>query len=177
MEQVRFRTENLRVDHEMTSASERPRHGTSFATMRTLDPMRREEASKLVRRLLAGYPNLSAIDPKSYLAAMIEVMGEYPAWAGQQAVLKVDEENSQFPPSDKTLRKWLEDAVRPYRFAQEWDERSRKQIAERPPEDPPKQYLGTTGDGGVGTVYSSYDKAVGKHGRPFGRFEKDRQLP
>jgi hypothetical protein len=37
-------------------------------------------------------------------------------------------------------------------------------------------YLGTQGDGGPGTVYSNYDEAVKKHGRPHGVFEDGRQL-
>jgi hypothetical protein len=52
-----------------------------------------------------------------------------------------------------------------------------KQVAERIPDEPKKTYCGTQGDGGPGTVYSNYDEAVRRHGRPYGRFEEGRQLP
>lgn len=178
MDHVRFSTDSLHVDHGKTSDGEPSRRSTNYVSTVTLDPMTRGDATKLVRRLLAGFPSLSAHDPEGYLAAMVQVMAEYPLWAGQRAVLKVDEaENCQFPPTDRTLRKWLEDAVRPYRFAAQWEAQTRKQLAERPPEDQPKRYLGTSGNGGAGTVYSNYDEAVARHGRPFGRFERERQLP
>src|SRR6266446_5731093 len=86
--------------------------GTTFATSSvSLDPMSLEQATKLTRRLLAGYPNLAAHDPEGYFAAMIAVMVEYPEWAGQRAIVKVDEENTDYPPTVPRLRKWLDDAV------------------------------------------------------------------
>lgn len=97
----------------------------------TLEPMSRNDALRLVHRLMAGFPNLTAHDPTGYVAALVQVMSGYPKWAGEEAVVKVDPENAAFPPSDRLLRTWLDDAVRPWRFAAEWDARSAKQLAER----------------------------------------------
>ncbi len=158
-----------------TSGNGQPEPTTSSANM--LTPMDRATATKLVRRLLAGYPVLNAHDPEGYMAAMVQVMGEYPAWAGQQAVLRVDKDgDARFIPSDKQLRMWLDDAIRPYKFSAEWLARSVKQIAERVKAEPEPVFLGTRGDGGPGTIYSNYDEAVRKHGRPIGVNEPGRQL-
>jgi len=96
-----------------------------------LTPMGREMAVKLVRRLLAGYSNLTAPDPQAYLAALVETMESYPQWAGERAIMRVEEENNQFPPSEKGLRVWLEEIVRPARFIAQHNERSAEQLAER----------------------------------------------
>lgn len=111
--------------------------------------------------------------------AMTEVMAAYPAWAGQQAIMRVDElADTKFPPTDRQLRAWLDDAVRPYRFAAEWNARSAKQIAERSQDVPQlPNYLGTRGDGGTGTIYSNLDEAMRRHGRSIGPFESGRLLP
>jgi hypothetical protein len=132
-----------------------------------------ETARKLVKRLLAGYPNLVAHDPEGYFAEMIEVMSQYPEWAGQRAIAKVDEENADFAPPVPKLRKWLDDAVRPYRFTQEWNARSQKQIGERLPEDGSRPEPVSGG----GKVFSNFDDAVAAHGRPSGAFEAGRQIP
>jgi hypothetical protein len=93
--------------------------------------MGREMAAKLVRRLLAGYPNLTAADPEAYLTALIEVMQGYPVWAGERAITRVDPENKDFPPSDKRLRSWLDEYVRPVVFANQYAQQSAEQLAER----------------------------------------------
>jgi hypothetical protein len=134
-----------------------------------------EEARKLIRRLLAGYPNLGAHDPEGYIAALTECMSKYPLWAGQRTIFKVDEANKQFPPTEQELRGWLNDAVRPYRFSKQWEVATAKQLSEREelqgkekaPEQPESR----------GTIFTNYDEAVAAHGRPFGPFEPGRQLP
>lgn len=135
--------------------------------------MSREEALKFVRRLLAGYPQVNLHDPQGYVAALVEVMEQYPAWAGQAAILKVDEEHAQFPPSDRTLRKWLEEAVSFWRANAERNRRIAKQLAEREPDEPAPKCMGVQGDGGPGTIYDyrGFHDAVAKHGRPRGPFE------
>jgi hypothetical protein len=130
-----------------------------------------ETARKLVRRFLAGYPNLAAHDPEGYVAEMIEAMSQYPQWAGERTIVKVDEKNDKFPPTVPQLRNWLDDAVRPYRFAQEWNTRSLKQIEERPADEAPplsaaQQCL----------VYDNFTQAVAAHGRPVGPFEAGRHI-
>src|SRR5260221_11642361 len=107
---------SLHVDLAKTSGVVQQPQSTNSKSMPNLDPMSRQEATKLVTRLLAGFPNLSSHDPQGYIAALVQVMSEYPLWAGNQAILKVDAEDTQFPPSDRTLRKWLDDAVRPRKF-------------------------------------------------------------
>lgn len=153
--------------------------GQRLSTMSTdysalLQPMTIEEARKLVRRLLAGYPNLGAHDPEGYIIVLTEIMSGYPAWAGQRTILKVDEENAQFPPTGATLRKWLDEAIGPYKFAMEWDARSAKQLEERK-EIESNQAPATNEQ--QNPSYVNYDEAVAKHGRPTGVFEADRQIP
>lgn len=144
----------------------------------SLEPMGIEIAHILVTRILAGYPYLSAHDPQGYRCALEEVMSQYPRWAGERAILRVDEERPEFPPSDRVLRTWLDDAVRPHRFVSEWDARSRAQIRERQEQEQleadkpvPSRPVGITYD-----ARRFYD-AVAAHGRPFGAFETGRQLP
>jgi hypothetical protein len=73
------------------------------------------------------------------MTALIADMLKYPLWAGKRVVECRASENPHFPPSAPALRKWLEDEIRPYRFAQEWDERARLQVEERKRLDPPMQ--------------------------------------
>ena len=127
---------------------------------------------RLVRRMLAGFPNLNAHDPEGYRIALIEVMSDYPIWAGEQAVLKAAEENPDYPPTGPRLRVWLAELVRPHRFVQEWNARSIKQIAERLPEDASTAKPVSGG----GKVFHNFDDAVAQHGRPVGPFEAGRQL-
>ncbi len=163
----------IQIDHSVPSRKSVGPQLSRTSNEQLLEPMSPEAAGKLVRRLLAGYPNLGAHDPEGYVAVLTRAMTEFPLWAGERAVVKVDEENSQFPPSEKTLRKWLEDAVRPYKFAAEWEARTRQQLAERTGE--PKRFMGTKGDGGTGTIYNhrNFDLALKRHGPPRGFFEKD----
>jgi hypothetical protein len=128
---------------------------------------------KLVRRMLAGFQNLSAHDAEGYRIALIEVMSDYPIWAGEQAVLKAAEQNPDFPLTAPRLRIWLAELVRPHRFVEEWNARSQKQIAERLPEH------ASTAEpvSGGGKVFSNFDDAVAAHGRPIGPFEAGRQCP
>ena len=97
----------------------------------SLEPMGRETAAKLVRRLLAGYPNLSAADPEAYIAALIETMEGYPKWAGERAIMRVDQESADFSPSEKKLRLWLEELLHPIASASRYDKQSAEQLAER----------------------------------------------
>lgn len=179
--------EQSRVMPEMRPAEDRettPANGWSGRSIgsttspKVLEPMTRQMAAKLVRRLLAGYPNLNAHDPEGYIAALVQTVSDYPQWAGERIILRVDEERPEFPPAERVVRTWLEDAVRPHRFAAEWNARTLKQIAERPREEPePKKDLGAIGDGSPGAIYSNYDEAVKNHGRPHGVFEAARQVP
>lgn len=150
---------------------------TSLANSVSLDPMTIEEASKLVRRFLAGYPNLGAHDPEGYIEAMIETMSLYPPWAGERVIIKVDEVNPEFPPSERQLRTWLDDAVRPFKFKQEWEARVKKQLEER------SEYEAANGQAQSqlppqeGQSYTNFDQAVKLHGRPIGPFEHGRTAP
>lgn len=171
---------NLDGVHATTPESASSERSTSSRTLPKVDlsPIDRGTAAKLVRRLLAGYPSLNAHDPEGYIAALVQVMAEYPIWAGEMAILKVDSANAAFPPTDRQLRSWLNDSVRPWRYAAEWDARSHEQIAARPKMEEPLLIRGTKGDGGPGTIYSNFDEAFEKHGRPIGVFESDgRQVP
>jgi hypothetical protein len=100
-------------------------------------------------------------------------MCEFPKWAGEQAVFRVREQNPDFPPSDGRLRLCLVDAVRPYRFAAEWNAQAQKQIAERPIEET-KVPLSAERQS---TVCTDFTEAFAAHGRPIGPFETGRQLP
>lgn len=160
---------NLDAVHVTTPGSGSSARSTSSVTLPKVDlsPMDRQTAAKLVRRLLAGYPSLNAHDPEGYIAALVQVMSDYPIWAGEMSILKVDADNAKFPPTDRLLRSWLNESIRPYKFAQEWAARSMKQLADRPPEIESKPSLGARG-----AIYSNYERAFEKHGRPKGVFER-----
>ncbi len=96
-------------------------------------PMTREQAAKLVSRLLGGYPSLNLHDPETYIASVTALLCGFSWWVGERAIEKVSTE-SKFVPSkaevaaacqhfapDRQVRTWGDD----------WDERSRKQLAER----------------------------------------------
>src|SRR5262249_8873512 len=104
-------------------------HSQSLTTL-SLEPMGRTMATELVRRLLVGYPNLTAPDPEGYLAALVDAMEGYPQWAGEHAVMRVDEENKKFPPTEKELRSWLKEYVRPFVFERQYNLHSMEQLAE-----------------------------------------------
>jgi hypothetical protein len=129
-----------------------------------------------VKRLIAGFPQLNAHDPIGYVEALVDVMSGYPLWAGQRVIVRVDEEKPEFAPSDRVLRSWLDDAVRPWRFAMDWEKAAAKQLKEREE----LQREGKKEQAQIeprGTIFTNYDEAVAPHGRPFGPFEPSRQLP
>lgn len=167
MDRAKF---NLDVVRGTTSGS--GQREPSTPSTNTLTAMDRPTAVKLVRRLLAGYPVLGAHDPEAYMAALIDTMSRYPAWAGERTIIRVDRDGDpKFPPAEAQLRKWLEEAVQPIRYAEEWSAAARRQIAQRPPNASQPVFSGVKGDGGPGTIYSNYDLAVKNHGRPKGYFE------
>lgn len=170
MEHLKVNLDAVRVTTHESGSSARSTSSTNLPKV-DLSPMDRQTAAKLVRRLLAGYPSLNAHDPEGYIAALVQVMADYPMWAGEMSILKVDAGNSKFPPTDRELRSWLNESIRPYKFAVEWNARTMKQLADRTIGEEPKTYMGTKGDGGPGTIYSDFELAFKKHGRPKGVFE------
>jgi hypothetical protein len=106
--------------------------------------MGEHQAAALVARMLRGFPHLSLPDPKGYMAALIEVLTPYPLWCGEFAI-KRPGDNPEFPPSDRTLRKWLEEIVSPARANAQWSKRAAEQLDERkalPPLPRHKQTFG-----------------------------------
>jgi hypothetical protein len=102
-------------------------------------------------------------------------LSEYPRWAGERAILKVDEEKPEFPPSDRVLRSWLDDAMRPYRYAQQWDARAADQIKEREAIERVQANNPQAHDvAPCGQIYRNYVEAVAANGGkpPIGAFEK-----
>lgn len=81
-----------------------------------LVPMRAEDASALLERLLACYPALNLTNPKPYLAQLAELLCGYPKWAGEAAVSFAGD-NCRYPPNRAELRGILEDQVRSSRYA------------------------------------------------------------
>lgn len=150
---------------------------TSERVEEMLQPMTLEQAGKLVRRLLAGYPNLGTHDPEAYIAALVETMAQYPLWAGQQSIVKVDVQNASFPPTEKELRSWLDDAVSPYKFRKEWDERLEKQFALRAAFEGAAKPTVAADPNIKSYSHSGFDDAVRAHGRPIGVFESGRDRP
>lgn len=165
---------NSEADKPKPTSPKSYENGSAF-----LKKMGPEHAMKLVNRMLAGVPYLTVHDPEGYRLALIEVMSDFPIWAGEQAIVKSQEANPDFAPTAARLRLYLSDIVRPYLFAQEWNARSAKQLKEREEVErevgskpaPTSNDRQTIGDGGPGTIYSNYDEAFAKHGRPIGVFE------
>ena len=157
-----------RIDNSlppMSGASRKPLQMSNAASL-ALEPMPAEIATKLVRRLLAGYPNLKNVhDPDGYIAALTETMAGYPTWAGERTILRVDEKGDEFPPSEKTLRAWLNECVAPYKFAAEWNARVEEQLKERAESGLETDNLHPRAADGV-TSYDNYDAASAKHGAP-----------
>lgn len=141
----------------------------------SLEPMGLETAQVLRRRLLAGFPFLKAHDPDGYQTALDEVLSGYPRFAGERTIQRVDEERPEFPPSDRQLRSWLDDAVRPYRYAQEWNSRTKKQLAER---EATEAAAGNLPIEPRGHIFTNYHEAVAANGGrpPIGPFDPGRKL-
>lgn len=142
----------------------------------SLDPMTKEVAEKLTRRLLAGYPNLGAHDPEGYAVLMVAAFAEYPEWAGHRVIQRVDENNSRFPPSVAEVRSWFDDYLRPFRYCEAWIASAEKQLAERKESSPELTRDPTPSPQSSGAVFTDYEEACKAHGRPFGPFESERNL-
>jgi len=65
-----------------------------------------------VGRLLDGYPHLNLPKPEEYMSALVEVLQSYPLWTGEMAIKRTDD-NPQFLPSDRQMRKWCSDLIAP----------------------------------------------------------------
>jgi len=61
-------------------------------------PMTKEQAAKLVSRLLGGYPSLNLHDPETYIAGVTALLCGFSWWVGERAIEKVSNE-SKFVPS------------------------------------------------------------------------------
>ena len=166
-----------------TPGSERSTSSTTSSGEQGVDltKMTREQAEQLVDRLLAGFPQLNLRDPDGYVAALVQVLMQYPSWAGEQAVLHRVCENPDFPPSDRRLRLWLADIVSPHRFVHEWNTKAKMQLAERKTiEDQRKDQQAGVSTEERGQIYDAtqFAEAVAKYGRPIGVFETEgRKVP
>jgi hypothetical protein len=97
--------------------------------LRDLNPMSQQQAAELVSRLLKGFPYLNLARPQDYSTALIEVLVRYPLWVGQFALRRVrSDHDSQFLPSDLTVRKWCEEAVQPARDLAHWENAARQAL-------------------------------------------------
>jgi hypothetical protein len=140
------------------------------------EPKRRGEwVDQAIQRIFSAYRKDSFADPEGFRVQIGAVLETFPMEVVEHVT---DPRNSssiqricKFPPSIAEVGDACEAELR-------WRQRVEAARALPPPERWEKPtYLGTQGDGGPGTVYSNYDEAVKKHGRPFGRFEQGRQLP
>jgi hypothetical protein len=95
----------------------------------------REKAEMLTKRLMGLYPFLTAHDPKTYAAAMVEVLMKYPPSIGEQAIMKAAKASPDRLPSVPGLMVACEDLFADTRdaitYAQQWDLRSKQQLQER----------------------------------------------
>lgn len=100
-------------------------------TTLTLTPMTKEEAAKLLKRLLASYPTLNLHDPKGYMANLTSLLTAYPLWVGERALPQIKTAAPEWPPAEGKVRRILEDVVRYQRYAAEWKEDAAHMIEDR----------------------------------------------
>lgn len=115
----------------MRDANEPPMSSDDSTNIHDLNPMEKQQAAGLTARLLRGYPYLNLADPQGYATTLVEILIGYPHWVGVRAIRRIDDDNPNFPPSDRMLRKWCEEIFAPARFAALWRRRAREQIADR----------------------------------------------
>lgn len=91
-----------------------------------------------MKKLLRGYTSLAVHDPEGYIAEVVTLLSGYPLWAGEAVIEKV-RKTSKFIPNISDIHPELETAVRPLRYAAEWDAQSKRQITDqRGSEESPK---------------------------------------
>ncbi len=110
-------------------------------------PMTKQQAAKLVSRLLGGYPSLSLHDPETYIASVTALLCGFSWWVGERAIEKVSTE-SKFVPSKAEVAaacQHFAPSSRVRTWGDDWDARSRAQLAERERQEalppPPKQTI------------------------------------
>jgi hypothetical protein len=82
-------------------------------------------------RFLGCFPYAPSPDnPEVYLAELCVLLGQYPAWCGQQ-VLDEAKYRFKFPPTLAELKPMLGDAVRARRYVAEWERGARELAEER----------------------------------------------
>lgn len=115
-------------------------------------------------------------DPEVFVTAVASILAQYPQEVGGQLSNPKTGIAGQckWPPSIAEIREACDRFIAPAHRAmarqasieEQFQEREKWDGAPRVPQPEPR-----------GQILSNYDEAVAKHGRPFGVFEKDRQLP
>jgi hypothetical protein len=92
--------------------------------------MTKDEAARLVDRMLGSYPSVNLYDPEVFIAGMVVLLKGYPHWAGESAVRKaIGSDECKFsPPTQGILRPLLEAEVKVYRYAEEWNQRAESSL-------------------------------------------------
>lgn len=117
-----------------------------------------------------------AADPEIFITAASTVLSRYPSDVGARlsnpkdgiagrmkwlpSISEIREECERLVAEDVAAAKRKADLADQWRLREEME--GGRERVELPPQ---------------GVVYSNYDEAVAKHGRPFGVFESGRQLP
>ena len=83
-----------------------------------------------MERLLGSYPSVNLHDPEIYVADIASLLSSYPLWAGEMAIDRV-KKTTKFIPTVADLHPELESAVKPLRYAQQWEQRAHAQIEDR----------------------------------------------
>mgnify|MGYP001608434066 FL=1 len=94
-------------------------------------PMSRQDAATLVKKLLRSYASLNLHDPEGYIAEVVTLLSGYPLWAGESVIEEV-RKTSKFIPNISDIHPKLETAVKPFRYAAEWEAQSKRQLLASP---------------------------------------------
>lgn len=94
-----------------------------------LIPMSRAQAAELVKRLLRSYASLPLHDPEGYVAEIVTLLTGYPLWAGESVIDDV-RHTAKYLPNISDIHPKLEAAIRPLKYAVEWDAQSQRQLLE-----------------------------------------------
>jgi hypothetical protein len=132
--------------------------------------------------LLGCYRTGEAADPEIYLAAVIDVLSNY----SFEVMLQAIDPNRGLPakikwlPNVAEIKEECERIVAPEREREERRKQLAQQLAERAQYERERGQSQPVADTEPrGEIYDMHEfhEALAKHGRPFGAFEKDRQLP
>lgn len=118
------------VPARISESERQERCGSSMISRTVMVKMTKQEAARLVRRMLGGFPSLNLHDPETYMATITAMLMGYSLKVGEQAIEKITA-TSKFVPAPAEVKEALEECRPKPTYADIWNERAQIQLDER----------------------------------------------